>query len=152
MKNLLLIVVFTCFSCLSTKGLIVVKYTGYNNLTQKSYVYKTYIKKGFIVEEIHGGNEWKQKVYKYPDSSIFYISNEEGNTSFNYDNIRNDKIQSNKSLMAFANKDTIIVQGVDKNGNYWKNKFDGKVNVGYLNITKDRKEEFESILSSLVKK
>ena len=152
MKNIYLIFIFVIFSCSSTKDLIGVKYAKYSNTTKKNYIYKIYIKKGFTVKEIHGGNEWKQKEYKYPDSSTFYISDEDGNTSLNYDNIRDNKIQSDKSFMAFANKDTITLQGVDKKGNYWKNRFDGEVNIGYLNITKERKEEYEKMLSSVLKK
>ena len=39
-----------------------------------------------------------------------------------------------------------------KKGNYWKNKFDGEVNIGYLNIPQERKEEFDKIISSVIKK
>jgi hypothetical protein len=152
MKNLYFIFMFIIFSCTSTKDLVNIKYSVYSNLTKKNYTYKVNVKKGFKIKEIHGGNEWIQKEYIYADNSIFYISDENGNTSLNYNNIRNDKIESDKSIMAFSLNDTITLQGIDKKGNYWKNKFDGEVNIGYLNIPKEKKEEFDKIISSVIKK
>jgi hypothetical protein len=150
MKNIYLVLIIIFFSCASKKDLTIIKYNGYSNSKKQNYSYKINIKKGFKIKEIHGGNEWIQKEYIYVDNSTFYISNEDGNTSLNYNNIRNDKFQSDKSIMAFSSNDTITLQGIDKNGKYWKNKYDGEVNIGYLNIPKEKKEEFDKIISSVI--
>lgn len=150
MKNIYLLLIIMIFSCASKKDVTIIKYSGYSNSKKQNYTYKINIKKGFKVKEIHGGNEWIQKEYMYADNSTFYISDEDGNTSLNYNNIRSDKFQSDKSIMAFSSKDTITLQGIDKNGNYWKNKYDGEVNIGYLNIPKEKKEEFDKIISSII--
>ena len=139
-------------SCSTAKNYQKITYIGYSNSTNKYYKYKTKIKKGFRLKEINGGNEWSQNEYIYLDNSIFYISNEQGNTSLNYDNIKNNQITSEKSVKAFFTNDTITLQGIDKNGLYWKNKFDGVVNIGYLNVPKEEKSEFDKILLSLSKK
>ncbi|MBN9284873.1 MULTISPECIES: hypothetical protein [unclassified Flavobacterium] len=55
-------------------------------------------------------------------------------------------------MKAFLTKDTITLEGIDQNGLYWKNKFNGEVNIGYLNIPKEKKEEFDKILLSIKKK
>lgn len=152
MKKKYILLVFIIFSCATRKDFQNVKYVGYSNSAKKDYTYKASIKKGFQVKEINGGNEWKQKEFIYSDNSIFYVSNEKENTSRNDENIKNDKIASDKSMKAFFSKDTITLEGIDKNGLYWKNKLDGEVNIGYLNIPKEKKEEFDKILLSIKKK
>ncbi|AEW86988.1 hypothetical protein B0A78_13535 [Flavobacterium columnare NBRC 100251 = ATCC 23463] len=140
------------FSCSTKKGYQAIKYTGFSNTLKKNYTYKVSIKEGFEVKKIQGGNEWKQKEFVYSDNSILYISNEKGNTSRNYENIKNDEKLYDKAMLAFLTNDTITLEGIDKNNLYWKNKYNGIINIGYLNVPIEKKKEFDKAIISLLEK
>lgn len=143
---------FMLFSCHSQKGLVAVKYKEFSNKSKKEFTYVAYLKKGYKAKILSGGNEWTEKSFKYLDGSLFYISNEEGKPTIYYDEKVIDDIIIKKFTGAFFLSDTITLQGIDRNGKYWKNKYDGEVNIGYMNISKEKKEEFDKIISSIVKK
>lgn len=119
-------------------------------ISNKQYTYKYVLKKGYIIRETQG-DEWRQIEYIYDDNSIFYISNENDNTSLNYENIKANKEISDQSSIAFFARDTITLYGVDQNNKFWKNKYDGEINIGYLNASHNRKEEFEKVISTLIR-
>lgn len=151
MKKVILFLIILSFSCSSNKEFINVKYRGnFRFFANKNYTYKYALNKGFTVRETQG-DEWRQIEYIYPDNAIFYISNEDDNTSLNYENIRETKELSDKSIIAFFARDTITLYGVHKNGKFWKNKYDGEVNIGYLNASDSRKKEFEKVISTIVR-
>jgi hypothetical protein len=151
MKKCSLLLATFLICCTSNKNFETVKYSGHNNSKRFDYVYRIHILKGFEIKEVHGGNEWIEKAFIYPDRATIYISNEPGNTSLNYKNIRNDEMQSDLSIRAFFSNDTITLKGKDKNGRFWKNVFDGNVNVGYLNVPKERMDEFDGFIKSILK-
>ena len=111
-------------SCSTRNKFQVVQYKVYNNTQKQMKTYKVTLKTGYQVKKLSGGIEWTQCEYVYLDNSIFYISDEDGNTSVNYYNIRNDSLQSQKSIFAFSSQDTITLYGKDLSGKYWKNKYD----------------------------
>lgn len=149
MKNIYLLLILLLFSCSSEKGLTAVKYKA-SKFSKNTY--KIMLPKGFKITEIHGGNEWRELSYEYNNNSVFYITNERGRPTILLRNIQNDTLALQKTSLAFFLNDTITIQGIDKKGKYWKNKYDGKVNIGYLNISIEKKEEFDKILSSIDKK
>ena len=144
-----IIISFLFFSCASYQSLEKIKYITYSNNLKREIIYQVKIKNGFKISAISGGNEWTEKSYSYPDNCIFYVSDEKGNTSLNYENIRNNQLMSDKSISASIKNDTITLQGVDSNGNYWKNKYDKEVNMGYKNVSKERKKEFDLYLLNI---
>lgn len=137
------------FSCSTHNKFKIVKYKVYSSTQKQMKIYKATLKLGYQVKNLSGGTEFTECKYVYLHSSTFYISNEDGNTSVNYYNIRNDSLQSQKSIFAFVLEDTITLYGNDSSGRYWKNKFDGEVNVGYLNVPLERKKEFDNIIKTI---
>lgn len=87
--------------------------------------------------------------FKYPDSSIIYITNERGTPSINYHNIDSDSIAIQKSFLSNMEGDTLTLKGVDDNGLHWKNIKIKKGSVGYLNVPKSRKAEFDKAIEKL---
>ncbi len=137
------------FSCSTHNKFRIVKFKVYSNTQKQTKIYKATIKLGYKVKNLSGGIEWTEYQYVYLDNSIFYISDEDGNTSVNYYNIRNDSLQSQKSIFAFPLQDTVTLYGKDLSGKFWKNKYDGEVNVGYLNVPLERKKEFDNIIKTM---
>ena len=84
--------------------------------------------------------------FKYKDSSIIYVTSE-SNGGVNYNNIEVAGLKS-KLFYAFLEKDTLILDGIDKNGLYWKNYLLGGYNIGYKNVKKERKDEFDKVISN----
>jgi len=151
MKKVILFLVVLFFSCNLNKGFIDVKYKGYfKMMSNKEYTYRYSLNKGFVIRETQG-DEWRQIEYIYGDNSIFYISNEDDNMSLNYENIKAIKETSDQASIAFFERDTITLYGVDNDGKFWKNKYDGEINIGYLNASDSRKEEFEKVISTLIR-
>lgn len=134
-------------SCSINKDIISLKFKGYSNSKKEKYSYNINLPKGYVLKEILGGNEWTEKQCVYPDGSIIYINNEGGAPSINYKNIENDKEAMKKSLEVIS--DTLTLYGIDNEGKYWKNLKKDDINFGYLNVTNEKKKEFDKILSTL---
>ncbi|WP_339609469.1 hypothetical protein [uncultured Planktosalinus sp.] len=109
---------------------------------------KTSLPKGFEKEIIEHGNDIEHR-FIYPDSSVFYITEENGTPTINYNNIDSDSTSIQKSFLATMENDTLTLRGIDKYGKYWKNKRLKAVSIGYLNATKNRKIEFDKSISTL---
>lgn len=109
---------------------------------------KISVPKGFEKKIIIHGNDIEHR-FIYPDSSVFYITEEEGTPSINYRNIDNDSTAIQKSFLALMENDTLTLSGKDQYGKYWKNKKLKEISIGYLNASKNRKGDFEESILSL---
>lgn len=147
MKKLYYISSLILLSCATTKDLTTVSFKTYDNLTKKNYSYKVSIPNGFTIKEIESGNEWREKRCQYSDNLIFYINDENSIPSINYKNIEADKDNMTKYLT--SKNDTLTIWGIDKQGRYWKNKKWKNINLGYLNVPKERRNEFDKAISTL---
>ncbi|KIX21482.1 hypothetical protein SY27_07180 [Flavobacterium sp. 316] len=134
---------------MSTKNMSTQKFKGYNNLNRNNYNYTFVIPNGYEINVIEGGSEWKEKQFKYTDSSILYINNEKGVPTINYENIMSDTLSIKESFLSNASQDILTISGIDSQGKYWKNIKYKEINIGYLNVTEDKLKEFDEILSSL---
>jgi hypothetical protein len=79
--------------------------------------------------------------YTYPDSSVIYIS-----LDFSFANSPNYKNWIKCSNPA---KNYKCEEGQQDNGKYWKEVLKENVVIGYYNVRKDRKEEFDKTVSTL---
>lgn len=136
-------------SCTSTKNTTNLKFKGFNNLNKSNYSYVFRVPKGYEINLIEGGNEWKEKQFKYSDSSILYINNENGVPTINYENITSDTLSAKDSFLSNTFPDTLTMSGVDAQGKYWKNKKYKEINIGYVNVSKEKLKEFDKVVSSL---
>ena len=107
--------------------------------------------------------EEKERRFIYSDSSFVYISS--FFISPNYYNIKTlgDSIYNyrfqNKSLLKKLNTlslnhqkllpDTFELSGISKNGLFWKDIYIGSVSIGYRDVLKKQKVEFDNFLRSL---
>jgi len=139
-------------SCSIQNNLKTVNYKGFNNSEKRNYTYNISIPKKYEVEIISGGGEWIETSYKYLDNSILYISNQKGKPSILYRNNINNELVNSKFTKAFFLNDTTTLEGIDKFGKCWKNKYNGEINIGYINVSKNDKEKFDIFLKSLRKK
>ena len=147
MKKKYYISCFILLSCAATNDLTILSFKTYDNITKKNYSYKVSVPNGFTFKEIENGGEWKEKRCEYSDNSILYINDENSIPSVNYKNIETDSMSLRKCL-TYKN-DTLTVSGIDKQGKYWKNKKMKNINIGYLNVPKNKKEEFDRALSTI---
>lgn len=146
MKKILYLFLILIFSCSINKGLTSLTFKGFDNLNKKKYHYTLFPPKDFILKVIEGGNEWHEKQCVYSDNSILYINNENGIPTINFHNISKDSLSMKKNFSTFISGDTLTVFGVDNQGNHWKNKRYKQINIGYLNVSNERLEEFDKAL------
>ncbi len=87
------------------------------------------------------------QVFKYKDSSIVYITDVNVG-GLNYNNIE-DTGKLDSLFYVKYKKGILLQKGVDKNGCYWANYFYKEYSVGYKNVPKMRKEEFDKLISDI---
>ncbi len=159
MKKTVKILILSCLiiSCATNKikGFKNVTYTSkfqtssLDNPFEKR-TYKMSIPKGFLVDKEDLNPEYKEVVYKYDNSIKIYITdNVLGGSTLNGDNKLNEGITSinRKSL-----KDSVYMYGVQKDDKYWKENILNDIVVGYLNVPKERKEEFDKAIATIIRK
>ncbi len=160
MKRLIIWSVFLIIiiGCSLQKEMVTVKYKP----TKMSKKYYLEIPRGFTFEGY--GAVGLENRYVYADSSFIYVTNFR-NTP-NYYNIRKlgDSIAqyrfqdeeltteinqlSGKTVREFL-PDTLEISGIQINGQYWKDIKIGCINVGYINVTKEKKDIFDNAIKSI---
>lgn len=130
------ILVLTLSSCNPSKP--VIKFGWRNRLS-----YRLDIPKGYneVCKEYE--NAAKIYLFTYPDSSILYFTNTLNLTSLNHD-IKEEKYGS--YTFGHHYNDNFVMDGVQKNGNYWKEIKDPSIYRGYINVPPEKKDLFDSIL------
>lgn len=128
----------------------VIKYRTYEtqNGSEKKIIYCLRVPKGGKLLTVSGSHE-KELEVSYPDSSFIYITNDaNGGSHLNYKNVSSlsKDVYTNKLL-----KDTLLLQGSQNDGRFWKEIKMGQIVVGYVNASPDKKEEYDKALASLRK-
>lgn len=134
------IIVLTLLLASCSSGKITYNIDGFKVKGEIPMKFEKYIMSSIHETEYH---------FKYPDSSIIYITNERGTPSINYHNIDSDSIAIQKSFLSNMEGDTLTLKGIDDNNLHWKNVKLKKGSVGYLNVPKSRKAEFDKALEKL---
>lgn len=128
--------------------------------TAKNTTYSMNIPKGYKLITLVGGHDELEKQYVYSDSAKLYIS-DFGSSMLNYNNILSlgDRIANKrfeglelkagiaKELGQKYKPETITLQGKTASG-YWKDIRIGYLSLGYVNVTENKKSEFDKALNS----
>ncbi len=116
---------------------------------EKTYVIS--IPKGFKIDKEDFNPEYKEIIYNYENGMKIYITdNTMGGSALNGDNklAQGITVIKRKSL-----RDSIYMKGKQKDGyRYWKENILNDVVIGYLNVSKERKAEFDKSIASIVRK
>lgn len=165
MKKLIYITFLVCvFSCKSGQNTSV-KYSQKSTDSSSNTTYLMNVPSGFNLVTLVGGNRELEKQYVYSDSSKLYISDFR-NSILNYDNIislgidlankRFEGIELKREIAKELGKDFIlddlVLEGKASNGLYWKDIRKGYIYIGYVNVSEQRKEEFDKALESFRKR
>jgi len=109
--------------------------------------YKFIVPSGFTRTILDNGEE-AIRLYKYPDSSVFYIS---FNTTLNDENLKKEE-KYYTWLIDFYKGDSITYEGKNLSNKYWKDHIlDKMLSIGYINVPKERKKEFDKAIASAEK-
>lgn len=144
MKYLIILsFIFIDISCSTTQSMQRVKFDYSSNGHKKAI--EMNIPKSAKFSEITAGGEGKEYQYHYPDSSIIYITDITGKGTINEPLINKDKSDYNKRFSS----DTASFEGMMNNKNYWKEvKYFGLF-YGYSNTPPNKKQMYDSILTSI---
>jgi len=129
------------YNCGQTKALSFSTYTFISAGKKEKFAIE--IPKGYIDVNQNLDNALL-KEYVYPDGSILYIS-----LDISYSDSPNKRNWSKCSNPKTGYK---CEEGEQDNGLFWKEIFKNNLVLGYLNIPKPRKLEFDKAIASLVKK
>ncbi len=152
MRNCILVLAMLTFiSCGSYKGLKKVSYKAntYEN-PQESTAFNLLIPKGYKKDVIEFDHSLESR-FTYDDESIIFLTNDKWSASRINDKNRLDKEVQDKILHRNATTDSIYLSGQQKDGRYWKENVLNDVVVGYLNVPKERKAEFDRAIASIVR-
>lgn len=133
------------FKCINYKGLFP------DEIDEGHYMKKTYHIKvplgGDLNRDVITGDFHTEYRIIYPDSSIIYITNDEGRGSpLNFENLYNIGIQDYHKQHLL---DTLNYEGQQDDGRFWKVNVVGEIVVGYLNVIEEKKQQFDESLFSL---
>jgi len=105
--------------------------------------------KPFVV--MASGEYGTDNEYRYPDSSIIYISDNHL-IDVNHDNIDKAGLWSKRftysKITAQSLRDTFKLEGKDSKGLYWKEVFIGKICIGYHKVKNEKKDAFDKAIAS----
>lgn len=138
---LYLVLILGVASCFSRKasGLIFNPY-------KDGPLYSFELPSGYIESNVSGDNEYL-KQYLYKDSLVFYVTS--FRNTHNYKEIREQGTYYDR-FNALTAKEMLTLQGVTKDGLYWKDKLlKNGITIGYSKVPKDRKLEFDQAILSV---
>lgn len=153
-------------SCISSQDVTTIRYKKTSSEEAcREGVYSMKIPDGYNLITLVGGHNEEEKQYIYPDSAAIYVTDFRAST-LNYDNIKSlgDSIASkrlestelraeiSRSLGKEYTPDTLILHGVTDTGLYWKDIKMGCLSIGYVNVSEQRKIEFNKALASFIRK
>ncbi len=165
-KEIIVFFIFLLFT--SCKSLLdISQYNGYkkeiynfNNMDIK-YSVRIFVPKNYLPTIRLGGDI---ESFHYIDSSLIYIG-EHSRATYNYDNIKESvdsirfnirfegvelKYQLAKELgLEIKKPDTIILEGIDSLGRFWKDIRVDYLCYGYKSVPKKRKKIFDKALLSI---
>jgi hypothetical protein len=151
MKKYSIVILFLATSCMQDYSKIVFTHYLSDVNRQKKIKYSADIPKGFTLKTYKaGGESGIENQYKYSDSSLLYITdfgrslNEQNIDSEGYASTKFKYIMKTVSLI----NDTLILSGKNKNGFYWKEILFGKIIIGYLNVSLEKKSSFDKALNT----
>ncbi len=149
MRNYLLgaLAIFIIIGMKQQDNMRVIKYRTYEtqNGRERKIIYCMSVPQGGKLLTVSGSHEKELEVI-YPDSSFVYITNDaESGSYLNYKNVASVKAVYTEKLL----KDTLLLEGSQNNGKFWKeNKF-GKIVVGYVNVPLSKKDLYDKSLMSI---
>lgn len=153
MRNYLFgaLVIFIIIGMKQGEDVCMIKYRTYETQKgrEKKITYCLNVPKGGKLLTVSGSHE-KELEVSYPDSSFIYITNDaNGGSHLNQQNVSSlsKDIYTNKLL-----KDTLLLQGSQNDGRFWKESKMGQIVVGYVNVSSDKKAEYDKALASLRRK
>ena len=153
MRNCILTLLILIFiSCGSYQDLKKVSYKAntFEN-PQESTSFDLFIPKNYQ-KEVKEFDHSLENRFIYDDSSIIFLSNDKWSASRVNDKNRLDKEVQDKILHRNATTDSIYLSGQQKDGRYWKENILNDIVVGYLNVSKERKEEFDKAIATIIRK
>ena len=151
MKNIIYLFIFLfSSSCRSYKKVSIVSH----NIS-----YSVNIPKGYSPVNLVGGHNETEKQFINTDSSRIYIS-DLGCSSINYSNISSLgdsilkvhcdnielKVAVSSNLVQNYKLPYSIISGRDSRGFYWKDIRNGYINVGYKNVSEDKKNVYDKYI------
>jgi len=102
------------------------------------------IPKGYTRKIIVGGpSEYFQYQYRYPDSSMLYVTDElVGNPNAAQ---MKEAGYSNKVFSVYFEEqsDALPVEGLDSTGKYWKNQFADRYSIGFMKVGYSKKNAYD---------
>ena len=144
MKQSISFLFIAILSCKTPKESKLLKYAIYDSTGHKSniemYIPKDYKSKAYI-------ENWEglpEKRFWYADSGVLYICDDKGGSWLNYNNIVSQQGALSKKIIY----DTLTLQGIDKDGKYWKEIKLDRISLGYSRIPKERKDEFDKAVDN----
>lgn len=146
---LVLIILISGLRCNTEFKTILYKVYDYDGEKITNYTYRMKIPKGYKLI-IVSFDAVVQHEYWYPDSSVIYLTNELGLSNINYENIRKEKGEYVKRMIAFIYDDTITLSGKDSTGLYWKEIKLKSICVGYSRVAENKKNIFDFALKTLI--
>jgi hypothetical protein len=127
-------------SCLAQKP---VKFTSYKT------DYLLDLPKGYELKKLKDDEGYREYQAVYPDGSVIYITDDEKSGGSN--NAKEEKYGANVYVQILAS-DTLVLDGSNNDGRYWKEHKQGKIVVGYFSVPPDKKVEFDKALATLKRK
>lgn len=130
-------------SCVSINKTKKIKLKYYAGVTKHKITMN--IPQGYKLIRIGTGGEGEEHRYWYSDSSLIYLSDASGLVSVNEQSIRNQEGASYRKNLS----DSILLKGVNNNGNYWVEvKYKGLL-YGYSNVPPNKKQLYDSAIQSV---
>lgn len=147
----IIIIFILLVSCMTTLDFSKKRFTVYEVENQKEIrrVYTVNIPKEYNDYKIISGHG-KEHQFWYSDSLLLYFSTER-NTP-NNENIRNAGQWDEKFKHIIGlreSSDTLIFEGRNYRNNFWKELIIGEINIGYLNVPKEKKSVFDHAINSI---
>jgi hypothetical protein len=142
------------FSCSAQKDFVKIKYQNnfLTNSKSKPFKKKVFVLKipnKFAIIKEDYNPEYKEVVYKYSDSSIIYITdNNLSGSSLNGSN----KLSIGIEIISKKLNDTIELSGKQKDNKCWKESFFDEIVIGYLNVPENKKVEFDKAIASIIRR
>lgn len=139
--NIIWLVIFS--SCVTIKDAGTIKFKYYEGM--KSHKIIMQVPKDFKLIKIYTGGEGEEHRYWYSDSSLIYISDAKGLTSYNEQLIRQQEGAYSRKFLS----DSIMLKGTNEKGSYWEEiKYKGLL-YGYSNVPPDKKQLYDNAMSSV---
>ncbi|MBN1951787.1 MAG: hypothetical protein JW801_11340 [Bacteroidales bacterium] len=137
MKNIIYIALLIIFGC-SVHKKVAFKTETFAS-AGKELKYAMLVPRGYI-KCVSNMDNYILKEFSYPDSAILYIS-----LDFNFANSPNHK----NWIKCLKSEGIKCEEGIQENNKYWREILVKDLVLGYYNVNKSQKEEFDKAIESL---